>query len=287
MLLGGGEGPVPFPAVDRAIDEGSLGVEAASIIVRHCSDLTVRGCASELVATAEQTLVDETLTRGLTADQTAKLAIHLREVLDPDGAEPRDELHQQQRSLTIGQASDGMIRGKFALTPEQGGVWLASIQAMQSPRVTGPRFLSEDEAVAQFATADTRTQAQKNADTITELLARAAGAADMPRINGATTTVNVHITLDDLETGRGVAWIDGIDEPVPASTVAQLRCHSPLAATVFGDWGEVLHHGKTKRLFTAAQNRALAARDGGCVWPDCDRPPSYLSLIHISQGIVR
>ncbi len=286
MLLGGGEGPAPFPAVDKAIDEGRLGVEAASVIVRQCSDLVVRGCAPDVVASAEQTLVDETLTRVLSADQTAKLAIHLRELLDPDGAEPRDELHQQQRSLTIAQASDGMIRGKFALTPEQGGVWLASIQAMQSPRVgNGPRFLSEDDALAEFATADTRTQAQKNADTITELLARAAGSPDMPRINGATTTVNVHITLNDLETGRGVGWIDGITEPIPASTVAQLRCHSPLAATVFGDRGEVLFHGKTKRLFTAAQNRALAARDGGCVWPDCDRPPSYCETHHAEEWV--
>ncbi|WP_368496889.1 DUF222 domain-containing protein [Herbiconiux sp. A18JL235] len=285
MLLGGGEGPVPFPSVASALNEGGLGVEAAAVIVRQCGELAQRGCGVDVVASAEQTLVDETLTRGLSADQTAKLAIRLREILDPDGAEPRDELHQQQRSLTIAQASDGMIRGKFALTPEQGGIWLASIQAMQSPRVTGPRFLSEDEAMAEFATADTRTQAQKNADTITELLARAAGSPDMPRINGATTTVNVHITLDDLEAGRGVGWIDGVDEPVPASTVAQLRCHSPLAATVFGDRGEVLHHGKTKRLFTAAQNRALAARDGGCVWPDCDRPPSYCETHHADEWV--
>jgi hypothetical protein len=154
---------------------------------------------------------------------------------------------------------------------------------MQSPRVTGPRFLDEDECVAQMVTADTRTQAQKNADTITELIARATCADDMPRINGATATVNVHISVDDLEAGRGVGWIDGLEEPIPASTVAQLRCHSPIAATVFGDRGEVLYHGKTKRLFTPAQNRALAARDGGCVWPSCDRPPSFCETHHADE----
>jgi hypothetical protein len=290
VLLGGGEGPAPFPLVTLGLDEGVLGVETASVIVRHCVALAERGCAPDVVARAEQTLVDETVALRLTADQTAKLAIRLREVINPDGAEPRDEVHQQQRSLTLAQASDGMIRGRFALTPEQGGVWLASIQAMQSPRVKapstgGPRFVGEDEFVAQTATADTRTQAQKNADTVTELIARAAGAPDMPRINGATTTVNVHISLDDLEAGRGVGWIDGVDEPVPASTVAQLRCHSPIAATLFGDRGEVLHHGKTKRLFTAAQNRALAARDGGCVWPHCDRPPSFCETHHVDEWV--
>ncbi|SDZ16322.1 HNH endonuclease signature motif containing protein [Herbiconiux ginsengi] len=290
VLLGGGEGPAPFPVVAQALDEGILAVETASVIVARCSELAVRGCSPDVVASAEQTLVDETVTGRLTTDQTSKLAIHLREVIDPDGAEPRDEVHQQQRSLTIAQASDGMIRGRFALTPEQGGVWLASIQAMQSPRVSdaqggGPRFLSEEEFVAQTVTADIRTQAQKNADTVTELIARAAGAPDMPRINGSATTVNVHISLDDLEAGRGVGWIDGVDEPVPASTVAQMRCHSPISATLFGDRGEVLYQGKTKRLFTAAQNRALAARDGGCVWNGCDRPPSFCETHHVDEWV--
>lgn len=290
VLLGGGEGPAPFPLVARGLDEGVLGVETASVIVRQCVALAERGCSPSVVARAEQTLVGETVALRLAADQTAKLAIRLREVIDPDGAEPRDEVHQLQRSLTIAQAHDGMVRGRFALTPEQGGVWLASIQAMQSPRVAGPsaggpRFVSGSEFVAQTATADTRTQAQKNADTVTELIARAAGAPDMPRINGSTTTVNVHISLDDLEARRGVGWIDGVDEPVAASTVAQLRCHSPIAATLFGDQGEVLYHGKSKRLFTAAQNRALAARDGGCVWPDCDRPPSFCETHHAEEWV--
>ncbi|WP_291049458.1 HNH endonuclease signature motif containing protein [Herbiconiux sp.] len=290
VLLGGSEGPAPFPIVDRAMDEGVLAVETASIIVTRCAELTERGCSPDVVASAEQTLVDETLTKHLTADQASRLAIHLREVIDPDGAEPRDERLQQQRSLTIGQASDGMIRGRFALTPEQGAVWLASIQAMQSPRVAGspgggPRFLSEEEFMAHTATADIRSQVQKNADTITELIARAAGAPDMPRLNGATTTLNVHITLDNIEAGHGVGWIDGIDEPVPASTIAQLRCSSPTAVTLFNDRGAVLYHGKTERLFTPAQNRALAARDGGCVWPDCDRPPSFCETHHADEWV--
>ncbi|NYD72113.1 HNH endonuclease signature motif containing protein [Herbiconiux flava] len=281
VLLGGGEGPAPFPVVARALDDGVLGVEAATSIVGRCNELADRGCSADVVATAEETLVDQTIACRLSADETAKLAIRLREVLDPDGAEPRDEVLQLQRSLTIALAPDGMYRGTFALAPEQGGVWLSSIRALQSPRVAGPRFVDGDE----YVIADGRTQAQKNADTITELIARAAGADDMPRINGAIATVNVHMTLDDLEKGHGVGWIDGIDQPVPASTVEQLRCNSPITATLFGDKGEVLYHGKTKRLFTAAQNRALAARDGGCVWPSCDRPPSFCETHHANEWV--
>jgi hypothetical protein len=285
VQLGGGVGPEPYPAVSDALADGRLGVETASVIITQCAALGERGLPADAVAGAEQTLVDETLNGHLTADQTVKLAIRLRELPDPDGAEPRDDLHQQLRSLTFTQSGDGMLRGRFALTLEQSGIWLSSLQALQSPRNTEPRFVDEDEFVTQTVVADTRTVAQKNVDTVTELIARASGAADMPRLNGATTTVNVHVTLNDLEAGRGVGWVDGVDEPVPATTIEQLRCHSPIATTVFGDTGEVLHHGKTRRLFSPAQNRALAARDGGCVWPDCERPPSWCESHHVDEWV--
>jgi hypothetical protein len=122
VLLGGDEGPAPFPLVGQKLNEGVLGVEAAAAIVGRCNELADRGCSADVVAGAEETLVDQTIACRFTADETAKLAIHLREVLDPDGAEPRDEVLQMQRSLTIALAPDGMYRGKFALMPEQGGV---------------------------------------------------------------------------------------------------------------------------------------------------------------------
>ncbi len=291
LELGGGAGPEPFPAVSSALAAGVLAVESAAIITRHCHDLAQKSLPCEEIRQAEQTLVEETLNRDLTADQTAKLALHLRALLDPDGAMPREEHQQQLRSLTFfAPAPDGMLRGRFALTPEQAGIWVGSIDALQSPRVSGrgelgPRFASEAEAVTEAALADARTAGQKNVDTLTELLTRAAAAPEMPRLGGSATTVNVHVTLADLEEGRGVGWIDGITEPVSAATIAQLRCHSATVATVFGDHGEVLNHGKTRRLFSPAQNRALAARDGGCVWGDCDRPPSWCETHHVTEWV--
>jgi hypothetical protein len=323
VQLGGVTGPEPYPRVSEALNRGMLAVEAAAIITKQCAVLGERGLPVGMVAEAEQTLVEETVGLGLAPDQTAKLAIRLRELLDPDGAMPRDEILQQQRSLTFSRSADGMLRGKFALTPEQGGVWLSSIEALQSPRIAGtvvagpglagsgvtgsnvagsnvagsnvggsnvagaggPRFVSEDEFATQTALADTRTPGQKNADTVTELIMRAAAAPDMPHLGGATTTVNVHVTLADLQAGRGVGWIDGIEEPVSVATIEQLRCHAPVVTTLFGDNGEVLHHGKNRRVFTPAQNRALAARDGGCVWPDCQRPPSWCESHHVAEWV--
>ncbi|MCU1476956.1 MAG: hypothetical protein JWQ64_1649, partial [Subtercola sp.] len=80
--------------------------------------------------------------------------------------------------------------------------------------------------------------------------------------------------------GRGVGWVPGITEPLPASTVQQVLCHADIRTTVFGPAGQVLCQGKKQRLFTAAQVAAMAARDGGCVWPGCDRPPSWCESHH-------
>ncbi|PPF90006.1 hypothetical protein C5B96_00480, partial [Subtercola sp. Z020] len=128
---------------------------------------------------------------------------------------------------------------------------------------------------------DTRTRGQKTADALVQLVAMAAGLPALPRINGAAPTVNVHAALDDIVAGRGVGWVDGLTEPVPHTTIETLLCHADTITTLFGQHGQILQHGKTKRLFTAAQNRALAARDGGCIWPGCDAPPSWCESHHV------
>ncbi|NQX33288.1 DUF222 domain-containing protein [Herbiconiux sp. VKM Ac-2851] len=121
VLLGGGEGPAPFPLVGQRLNEGVLGVEAAAAIVKQCNGLADSGCSADVMALAEQTLVDETIACRLTADETFRAAIHLREVLDPDGSEPRDEVLQMQRFLTIAQARTGWCGGSSRSRPSRAG----------------------------------------------------------------------------------------------------------------------------------------------------------------------
>ena len=39
--------------------------------------------------------------------------------------------------------------------------------------------------------------------------------------------------------------------------------------------------GRTSRVVTPAQHRALAVRDGGCVFPGCDRPLAWCETHHL------
>jgi hypothetical protein len=147
------------------------------------------------------------------------------------------------------------------------------------PLSGGDRHPGGDDAEVSPILADTRTREQLLADGFTTYIDRVAALPGIPELCGARPTINIHASLEDVVSGRGVGWIDGLDQPVPVSTVDQLLCQGDIITTLMHE-GRILQHGKTKRFFTAAQNRAMAARDGGCVWPGCTRPPSWCESHH-------
>jgi hypothetical protein len=61
-----------------------------------------------------------------------------------------------------------------------------------------------------------------------------------------------------------------------------------LPHTLGGPCSEPLDVGRASRVATPAQRRALAARDGGCLFPGCDTPPIWCEphhwLIHWLDG---
>jgi hypothetical protein len=77
----------------------------------------------------------------------------------------------------------------------------------------------------------------------------------------------------------GLGWLDGVAEPVSAATVRRLVCEAGFAPLLLGDDGEVLHYGRTRRLFSPAQLTAMAVRDGGCI--NCGAPPGWCDGHHV------
>jgi hypothetical protein len=288
--------------------------------------------------------------RLYTVEEIARLAVRIREHLDPDGAEPRDAVKQSLRGFSYPRVgADGMARGRYALPPYQLGVFLTAIDSILSPRTPDPGepgpaapvlnessetegsvtvgssaegsgalaadtaasdvegsataasdtegsdpagSIPEDSSTAASSPApddhpviDARTAEQKLLDAVMTLIEMAAASPAASRLNGSAPTVNVHVTLDDLQSGRGAGWIDGSTEPIPITTIRQLHCDGDTVTTLFGQHGEVLQHGKTHRLATRRQRRALAARDGGCVIPGCTVPPSRCQAHHVTPWV--
>ncbi|WP_460578279.1 HNH endonuclease signature motif containing protein [Glaciibacter psychrotolerans] len=53
----------------------------------------------------------------------------------------------------------------------------------------------------------------------------------------------------------------------------------------FGPTGQPVNLGREQRFFTTAQRAALAARDDGCGWVDCDKPASWTEAHHIEHWV--
>ncbi|SMQ73787.1 HNH endonuclease signature motif containing protein [Agreia sp. VKM Ac-1783] len=313
--------PSRFPVVEQALFAGRIDADTASVICRTLSEVAARTTFNTRLDEAEQHLVSAATTslpladsaeeaasaRLYTVDDIARLAIRIRENLDPDGAEPRDEAKQQLRGFSHPRVgSDGMARGRYALPPLQLGVFLAAVDSVLSPRTVSPETPTDDDAHPDVTVGhderrsaresdnadeadeadevnppDERSYEQKLLDAVMTLIEMAAGSPSASLLNGAAPTVNVHVTAKDLESGRGVGWIDGSSEPIPISTVAMLQCTGDTIVSLFGTNGEILNHGKTQRVATRKQRRALAARDGGCVFPGCHHPPSRCQAHHV------
>ncbi|KJC65003.1 HNH endonuclease signature motif containing protein [Agreia bicolorata] len=319
VSISGTPNPSFFPVVESAFFAGDIGVDTAAMICRTLSEAVNRVGRSDATDHAERHLVAaatatvrsdrdpdadadaeaDAMARPpmlYTVEEIGRLAIRIREHLDPDGAEPRDTIKQSLRGFSYPRVGvDGMARGRYALPPLQLGVFLAAVDSILSPRTPDPAEHVADadstdggvSAETEISTSDDqvvldpRTAEQKLLDAVMTLIDMAAASPTASRLNGSAPTVNVHVTLADLQSGRGAGWIDGSTEPIPISAVNQLQCDGDTVTTLFGNHGEILNHGKTQRLATRRQRRALAARDGGCVMPGCTVPPSRCQAHHV------
>lgn len=68
--------------------------------------------------------------------------------------------------------------------------------------------------------------------------------------------------------------------PIPHGQLAKLLCDGEFHRVVFGPEGEILDSGRTQRLFTAGQTRAIIARDQHCQYPGCTAPPGIGEIHH-------
>ena len=69
--------------------------------------------------------------------------------------------------------------------------------------------------------------------------------------------------------------------PIPLETAFRLACDCSVTRVFMRGESEVLDLGRSTRLASAAQHKALAIRDRGCVFPGCDRPPAWCNAHHL------
>ena len=124
------------------------------------------------------------------------------------------------------------------------------------------------------------TWPMRRADALVELARRVAVQQAAPTHGGDRPHVTITIRYEDLLKD---CWNAGLADghQLTAGELRQFACDADVLPIVLGGPSGVLDVGRKHRLVTRQIRQALHARDNGCVFPGCNRPPADCDAHHI------
>jgi hypothetical protein len=255
-----------YPSTGQALAEGRMScahVEVIAPMVRR---------REEQYEANEETLVEAGGNLGV--EEFTRVAQKWRELADDELANEDAATTHDRRNfhVTRGLRGAGILAGE--LDPEGTESLLEALDLIAPPDPDGlpegPRSLAQRRAdgLVDLARAYLRTQQD-------------AGKPDV----GVNVVVD-HDTLNGhpldgraLDAVRCALARFGI---IPAETARRLACDCHIGRVILDADGEVLDLGRSQRVPNRALRRALDIRDGGCVWPGCDRPARWCDAHHLT-----
>lgn len=265
------------PGVARSFSEGTIGVDIASTALRALDEVEPH---VDLASMGELEIDLVGWAAELGERDFGRLCCSLRDRLDPDGAEPREDELPARSGVRVSRNSDGAEVWVLTMHPEASGILAAAVDARTAPR-RQPTFdlapVPADEAAGMD---DRRTLSQRRFDAIVDI-ARESLTRDGGDLAGTAVTMLVTVSEEALRTGVGAAHIAGVDGAISAGTARRLAAGAEIIPVVLGGECEVLDLGRGRRLFSSSQRRAMALRDEGCIWPGCPAPPGWCEVAHL------
>lgn len=304
-VLSGGEVPPRFARIAGALGAAELSLPQAQAILQVLEPAAPRADLDEL-AWAEGALVDAA--RDLAAPLVPELLTAQGKLyaamLDPDGVLPDAERQRVMRSATLRQRRDGMWVLLVVSPPDSGSSLKSIVDAHEGPRVRvqfqdpgGPESTDDgpidggvdgdvDDGVIEAV--DERTREQKRHDIVVGILQAHAASPDAPTAGGEAPTLVFTGTIEAY-----LAYVQGAQhrdrhlriehtgDLVPIEWVERLLCSGSTQFAVTNAHHHTLMLGRSQRLFSPAQRRALALRDQGCAVKGCGMPPSWCEAHHV------
>ncbi len=242
---------------------------------------------------AQATLVDQA--QLLTHTDLQRACHHLIEVIDPAGAEQRlgDLLNaDEQRGrvtarLTVRKTGDGTSRLTAQIPDLHADILRAALEAYTAPRHPTPTTDRGSGDPGGDSTGDLGGSErdrlpypQRLGTAFCELLEHLP-TSKLPQHGVANATIVVTVALRQLQSGLGEATLD-TGTTISAGQARRLACNADLIPAILDGTSRVLDLGRTRRLYTRHQRIALAVRDRGCIFPGCDRPPTWCEAHHLT-----
>lgn len=216
-------------------------------------------------AEAEEKLIE--IIEPLSVPETARALEYWRQSV----AGPGDldlESQMTRRGLSLSPTINGMRRVDGWMTQLAGEAFEAALAKHMPPP----------------SAEDTRTTRQRRHDALEEMANCHLAHDSESQVGGERPQIHL---LADLAALRGVAG--GTHESVDSRAVFDVEavrliaCDSSVSRIVLGPDSEVLDVGRKTRVWTAAQRRAIVARDRACTWRDCERPPKWTDIHHVDH----
>ncbi|MDP3208366.1 MAG: DUF222 domain-containing protein, partial [Rhodoglobus sp.] len=270
-------------ALCDGLEGGSVSIAAADAIRRGLTPVADSAPADDLLEECERLLARVPL---VSIDELRREARSARDRLDEAGIARREKERRDLRYLKRWVRADGMYQGAFLLDPEAGQHLFSALDAIITPRRAvqfvdaATRATAGDDA---DLAADPRTNDQQQADALVDM-ARVAVDADPGKLFGTRRpAVRVVVTEQTLAGPGGHGFLEGDSQPVSRETVNRHLCDTGMVGVKFDRRMQIIDLGRTQRLFSEPQRLAVSVRDGGCIFPNCTKPPSACEVHHIVE----
>jgi hypothetical protein len=270
--------PALFARTAAACAAGEISASHARAITTTIAKLPLEVQAEKDLET-EQFLLEQA--RIFSPETLGRVTRKLIDTCDPDGTLTEEDHRRRIRCFEVYPRKDGSSRvhGELdALTTE---ALLSVLDATAKPRP------------ATDGTPDRRTAGQRNHDGLYDTLILALQTEKLPPVNGVSTTILLTMTEEQLYhrlngcDGQAEGLVTtGHGAQISLTEALKQASDARVIPIVFGKAKEILAYGTSHRIFNENQRLVMIARDGGCSFPGCDRPPQWTEAHHAPEWIL-
>ncbi len=266
------------PALSRQLGAGRIGAEHADALASAASKLD-DGDRALLFA------LDAELATHAASSTPEQFRRHIDRVVDQLAADHGlERAERQRRSATLAKGINldtGMYWLRAELDPESGVRVFTALDAELAALVTADR---PTDAAGRRApdpgTAPSRRRDQLAAQALVGLIT-SAHRSQRPGRAEMLMLVDYETIVDDLHEHSICEYVDGT--PLPAATARRLACDADIYPVVLGADSVVLEMGRSRRLATPDQRRALRSMYRSCGVGDCEVPFDRCEIHHLDN----
>ena len=254
-----------IPESHQSLLDGEIGFAHLAHIARTATTIEESGTNKQF---DETPLLEKA--RVLTVGRFINFTYHMRHSGDPAGYAAGEVEAVEARFLSMKTGEGGMVWIRGAIDPEGAATIRTALEPLAKRKGKG----------------DDRRRDRRLGDAFVELAAHSLDNGLVPQSGSVRPHLQITASLETLKRSIGAPAADlEFSLPVSAEAVERLACDCSITRVVLGSDSAVIDVGRSRRVISPSQRKALKVRDKGCRWPGCDRTATWTSGHHIEHWI--